>query len=137
MLHYVPSLYLVASDAMAGGTAEPMLGKSTMGFKATLVWPENLRLKSAPSKVKEGAKATIKGSFALNVMWQAGASVKIQKSLGGGKWQTVKTVTTDASGNWIAKVKVSKTTTFRATAAGDAATGLATEISVSKRIKAY
>jgi hypothetical protein len=136
MMHYTPSLYLVASDAMQGGLEEPLLGKSTMGFKATFVWPENLRISSAPARVKKGAMATFKGTFALNRFWVAGASVKLQKSMGGGVWKTLKTVKTDANGKWTVKVKVSKTTSFRAMATGDPATGLATEYSATKRVSA-
>lgn len=137
MMHYVPSLYLVASDATQGGLAPPKTGVSKMGYKATLVWPENLWFKSAPSKVKKGTKATLKGSFALDRMWQVDATVKIQKSLGDDRWKTVKTVTTDANGNWVAKVKVTGATSFRAWAVGNPATGLAEEVSITKRVKVY
>lgn len=134
MMHYVPSLYLVASDPTMGGLAAPKVGKTTVGYKATLIWPENLRLKSAPARVRKGTLATLKGTFALNGAWQSGAAVKIQKNVGG-TWKTVKTVRTDAKGNWTAKVRVTAATSFRAAATGDPATGLATEYSVTKRIR--
>jgi hypothetical protein len=135
MMHYVPSLYLVANDPAVGWP--PKTGVSRMGFKATLLYPENLRFKSAPAKVKRDTKATFTGTFALNRFWQVGAAVKIQKSLGGGEWKTVATVYSDDNGAWVAKVKVGKTTSFRAKAVGDPATGLADEISVTKRVKVY
>jgi hypothetical protein len=137
MLHYTPSLFMVGSNPMVIDAGNPKLGKQSMGFKATFAYPENLRLKSAPAKVKKGTKATIKGSFALDRAWQVGASVKIQKSLGGGAWKTVATVKTDANGNWVAKVKVGKATSFRAKAVGNPVSGLADEISITKRIKVY
>jgi len=135
MLHYGPSLFMVGSDPKVIDAGNPKLGVSKVGFKATFAYPENMRFKSAPAKVKKNAKATLKGSFALDRAWQVGASVKIQKSLGDGAWKTVATVKTDANGNWVAKVKVSKATSFRAMAVGNAATGLAEEISITKRVK--
>jgi hypothetical protein len=87
--------------------------------------------------VRKGAKATLKGSFALNFTWQAGATVRIQRSLGNGRWRTVQTVTTGADGTWSARVKVTTATTFRAQATGDPASGLADEYSVVKRVKVY
>jgi hypothetical protein len=70
-------------------------------------------------------------------MWQVDATVKIQKSLGDDKWKTVATVKTDANGNWVAKVKLTGATSFRAWAVGNPATGLAEEISITKRVKVY
>ena len=122
---------------MVVDAGNPKTGISKMGFKATFAYPENLRFKSAPAKVKKGTKATIKGSFALDRAWQVGATVKIQKSLGDGAWKTVTTVTTDSNGNWVAKIKVTKATSFRAKAVGNPATGLADEISITKRVKVY
>lgn len=137
VMHYVPSLYLVASDPTLGGLAAPKLGKSTVGFKATLIWPENLCFGKAPAKVKKGADATLKGSFALNGAWKKGAAVKIQRSLGGGQWKTIKTVATAADGTWTAKVTMTAAATFRAVADGDSATGLATEYSITRRVAVY
>lgn len=134
-MHYVPSLYLVADDPAVGWP--PRLGRSTLAYKATLMWPENLRFRKAPTKVKKGARATLKGSFALDFAWQAGATVRIEKSLGGGRWKTVETVTTGVDGAWTARVKITAATTFRAHAVGDAASGLADEYSVVKRVRVY
>lgn len=131
---YVPSLYLVSSDKTLGPFAPPKLGKSTVGYKATISYPENLRKISAPGKVKKGAKATVKGSFALNGEWQVGKSVQIQRKTSSG-WVKVKNVTTGANGQWSTKVTVKAKTTYRAVATGDAVTGLATETSRNWTIK--
>jgi hypothetical protein len=132
---YVPSLYLVTSDPLEGPFAAPKLGRSTMGFKATVTWPENLRLRIAPSSVRKGSMATVRGSFALNGDWAAGMKVTIQRKTAKG-WAKVTTTKVAANGQWVAKFRVSATNTYRAMAAGDAGTGLATEYSVSKRIRA-
>lgn len=137
VMHYVPSLYLVAADPILGGLGPPKLGISTMGYKATLVWPENLCFGSAPAKVKKGARATLKGSFALDGAWREGATVYIEKSAGGGRWKAVTKVKTGANGLWTAKVKVTAATSFRARASGNPATGLAEELSVTRRVTVY
>lgn len=133
MLHYIPSLYLVASDPMQGGLAAPKTGVSKMGYKTTLIWPENLRITSAPAKVKKNAYATFKGTFALDRAWQAGATITLQKNVNG-TWKKAKTVKTDANGKWTAKVKFTGTASYRAMATGDDATGLAVEYSLTKRV---
>ncbi len=133
-LHWVPSVFLVASDETRGGLARPRLGKSTIGFRGVIEYPENLRLAGAPAKVKKGATATIKGTFALNAAWVAAAEVNVQVSVNG-VWKTVKTATTDPAGRWSAKVKVTRTASYRAVAAGDPLSGLEREVSVTKRIQ--
>lgn len=133
MLHYVPSVYLIASDPAMGPFAEPKLGTRRMGYKATIVYPENLRLVSGTSRVRAGGRATIRGSFALNAAWAAGAKVTIQRQTAAG-WAKVKTVTVGATGKWTAKFYPRATTKYRAMATGDPVTGLATEYSVLKRI---
>lgn len=137
MLHYVPSLFMVGTDPKVIDAGNPKLGINRVGFKTTLVYPENLRFKSAPAKVKKNTKATLSGTFALDKVWQVGVAVKVQKQLADGSWKTIKTVTTDANGGWFAKVKVSKYTYFRAKAVGNPLTGLATEYSVTKKVKTY
>lgn len=130
--YYVPSLYLVANDATLGAS-DLKTGISTIGYKATLLFPMNLYMTSAPSKVLSGHSATIKGNFALNGAYQVAADVIIQKRVGS-VWKTVKTVHTNASGKWTATVKPTVTTYWRATATGDATTGVAHESTLSKRI---
>lgn len=134
-LHYVPSVYLIASDPVQGPFVEPKLGTNRMGYKATLTYPENLRFISATARVAAGAKATLKGTFALNGAWvTAGTKVTIQKQTKSG-WAKVKTVSVGADGKWTAKVTVKAKTKFRAMAAGDDVTGLATEYSVIKTVR--
>jgi len=114
--HYVTSFYIMGSDPMQGPLAPPALGKSTMGFKATIFWPENLRM-TAPSPVKKGSKIKISGSLAQADAWvPAGTDVTILK-LVGSNWVEVKTTkTTGTEGKFSTSVVVNKTTKFRAAA---------------------
>jgi len=131
--HYVPSLYMVALDPAEGPYGGPRLGKSTIGFKATLIYPENLRITSAPKKVVKGKSATVKGTFALNGAWTNGQTVVLQRLTAGGVWKNVKSTTTDPNGRWTIKIKPSATAKYRAAAQGDDGTGLAIEYSAGAR----
>ncbi len=132
---YVPSLYLVSSDKTQGAFAPPKLGKTTAGYKATITFPENLRLIAAPRKVTVGGTATVKGSFALNGAWQAGASVQVQRQKGS-TWVKVKKATVGANGRWTATFKVNTTAKYRVVATGDPATGLDVEMTRTWKITA-
>lgn len=134
--HFVPSLVGVVNNAKVGPLSGPKEGKSTIGYKATITYPENLRFRSAPSSVKKGAKATLKGSFALNGAWGVGREIMIQRKANDGTWVKAKTGTVGADGQWTIKVTVKSTGYYRAIATGDPATGLEKEISVQKKIKA-
>lgn len=137
MLHYIPSVYLISSDKTQGPFVEPKLGINREYFKATITYPENLRLTSIPAKVKKGTKATMKGTFALNGVWvPAGVQVTIQRK-GSSGWTKVKTVSVGADGKWTAKFTVNTGAKYRAKATGDDATGLATEYSIAKKISVY
>lgn len=135
-MHFVPSLYCVANDPATGQGpfADPpvKVGKTTVGFKATVSYPQNLRFTSVPKSVMSGATATLKGTFALAGAWKAGAEVTIQK-MSGGHWVNVNSGTTNASGVFSIKVKITKTLKWRAKAAGEAP-GLAVETTVAKQI---
>jgi len=119
--------------------AVPQTGLQTLGYKATLLIPQNLRLASATKKVRKGKKATLKGTLAIpsdatpaaSVSWApAGTAVIIQKK-SGSAWKTAKTVTTGANGVWKAKIKVRKTVIWRAYWMG--AGGVGPEVSVTKK----
>lgn len=120
--HYDPVLWMVSSQPALGPAAPPAVGRSTQGYKATLLIPQNLRLKSATKKVRRGRKATFKGTLALPasaapdaaVAWAPpGTRLQLQRKVSG-KWVTSKTVTVGASGAWKATVKPRATTTWRA-----------------------
>jgi hypothetical protein len=132
---YVPSFVNFASDPELGPFAPPKLGRSTIGFKATVSFPENLRLTSVPSKVKKGKSVTVKGSFALNEEWQVGKSVQVQRQKGS-TWVKVKNGTTNSSGRWSVKFKVNATAKYRVVATGDPATGLDVEATRTWKITA-
>lgn len=135
--HYVPSLYMVALDPKEGPYGGPRLGKSTMGFKATLIYPENLRISSAPKKVKKGKSATVKGTFALEGAWVNGQTVVLQrKPTSGGSWKSMSlSTTTNSSGQWQIKFKPNKSYKYRAMGQGIDASGLAVEYSEYRTIK--
>lgn len=135
--HYYPDLVLVSSNAADGPFAPLKAGIVTMGYKATLTYPCNLRLASAPSSVAKGSKATLKGTFALDGAWvPAGTLLQLQfKS--GSKWVTkYNGVKVGANGAWSKQVKVTATGYWRALGVGNDATGLAAEVSNTKQIKA-
>jgi hypothetical protein len=134
--HYVPALDLVSSDPTQGPAAPLKTGVVTMGYRATLTWPANLWISRAPRAIKRGASATIRGTFALNGGWVAGASVALQKSVGG-VWRTVRTVKTDANGRWTTKVQPRKAAVYRARARGDETTGRAFETSLGVTITVH
>ncbi len=109
VIHYIPVLYFKAVDPTVGTWSLPKPGMSTETYKATLIIPQNLRLKSA-----SGSAGTVKfsGTLALNRTWldplavdelawaPAGQVVKIQR-LVGSTWKTVKSTTvTGTVGAW-------------------------------------
>jgi len=134
MWHYVPSLYMVAADPTQGPFGGPKLGISTIGFKATLIYPENLRIASAPKVVKLGKTAVVKGTLALGGDWAVGVKVTLQRKTASG-WKNVKSAVTGANGAWVIKFKPSATAVYRASAPGLGAPNLDTELSASKRIR--
>ncbi len=132
-LHWVPSLFLKASDETRGPLAPPRCGKSTVGFKGTLLYPENLRLASAPQSVRKGGQATIKGTLARGGAWAVGVKVAVQVRTNGG-WKTAQNVRTDEDGRWTAVIRPTRSASYRAVAAGDPVNGFEQETSVTRRI---
>jgi hypothetical protein len=140
--HYVPVLWLAAGQPFAAAPAQPGLpatGRQTVGYKATLLVPQNLRLASASAKVRKGRRAVLKGTLAVPADATPGASaawappgtfVTVQRRVGR-TWVPVKTVRTGANGVWRATVRVRRTTLWRAVA--QPTPGLAAEYSLVKR----
>jgi hypothetical protein len=135
--HYVPALYLVARDPAAGPHGPLRTGISTVGYKATLDFPQNLYLASAPGSVLRGMPVALKGTLARDGGWAAAKTpVRIQR-LRDGKWRTVLTTRVGKNGAWTAILYPTTTGRWRAEAAGDALTGLALEHSTVRRIVVY
>jgi hypothetical protein len=132
--HYVPVLYLAAADPLLGSDGPLKTGITTVGYRATLDFPQNLYLASAPSAVFRGMPAALRGTLARNGDWAPPRTpVRIQRRVKDG-WKTVVTAKVRADGAWTAIIYPRTSATWRAMAAGDAQTGLAVELSVSKRI---
>jgi hypothetical protein len=139
--HYVPVLWLASAQPWAEAPAPPAppaTGLRTVGYKATLLIPENLRLAAATQRVRKGRRATLKGTLAVpadgtptaSVVWApAGTVVSVQRKVGAG-WVTVKTVKTGAGGAWKASLQVRRTTQWRAWWPG--AGGAGPEVSVTR-----
>ena len=140
--HYVPVLWLAAAQPWAVAPAPPgppATGLQTVGYKATLLIPQNLRLASATPRARKGRVVTLKGALAVpsaatpgaTVAWApAGTQVTLQKKTGA-RWVTAKTVKTGAKGSWRAYVRVRRTTQWRAWWPGGG--GIAGEYSLIKR----
>jgi len=134
--HYVPSLVGFVNDATLGPGSGPKEGISTIGYKATVFFPQNLRITSSSSRVALGKKATFRGTFALDGAWQEGAKVSLQMQNPVRKtWQTVKSVTTTSGGKWTVQLTPRRTAWFRVMAVGDDGTGLPIEYSVSRSVR--
>jgi hypothetical protein len=140
--HYVPVLWLAAAQPYAEAPAQPgppATGRRTVGYKATLLVPQNLRLAAASARVRGGRRAVLKGTLAAPVDATPGASVSwappgtlvTVERKAGSAWVPVKSVRTGANGAWRATVRVRKTTLWRAVA--QVAPGLAAERSLAKR----
>ena len=140
--HYVPVLWLAAARPYADAPAPPgppATGLRTVGYKATLLIPQNLRLAAATRKVRRGRRAVLKGTLAVpadgtpgaSVAWAPpGTLVTVQRKAGR-VWVPVKTVRTGVNGRWRVVVRVRRTTRWRAVA--QPAPGLAVEYSLVKR----
>ena len=138
--HYDPALWMVSSVPARGPAAPPAIGVRTIGYKATLLIPQDLRLASATKKVKRGRPATFKGTLALPasaapdaaVAWAPpGAKLQLQRKVSG-KWVTGKTLTVGASGAWKTTVKPRTTAVWRAWWPG--AGTLAPELSLTRKV---
>jgi hypothetical protein len=136
--HYVPVLWLAAAAPYTQAPAQPSspaTGLRTVDYKATLLVPQNLRLAFATPKVQKGRRATLKGTLAVPagsaVGWASpGTPVSIQRKVGAA-WTQVRSVKTGVNGAWRLKVRVTRTTSWRAVA--QAGPGLAVEYSLVKR----
>lgn len=128
--HYVPGLWEVAADSAYGPYVEYdslgaitagglKLGVQKMGYKATITYPQNLRLVSATKSAHRGQTITLRGTYADSGAWMpAGTPVKIQKKTASGAWKDVKTVKVAGDlGKWTARIKATKTTIWRAISA--------------------
>ncbi len=140
--HYVPVLWLAAAPPYAVAPAQPgppATGLRTVGYKATLLIPQNLRLASATAKVRRGRVVTLKGSLAVSsaatpgaqIVWAPpGTRVTVQRKVGA-RWVKAKIVKTGAKGSWRASIRVRATTRWRAWWPG--AAGVPAEYSLVKR----
>jgi hypothetical protein len=127
--HYVPVLWLAASQPYAVAPAmpsAPATGLRSVGYRATLLIPQNLRLVSATARVRTGRRATVRGTLAVPadasaaaaVSWApVGTALALQKCTGA-KWVKAATVRTGANGAWKAVLRVRRTTRWRAVWAG-------------------
>jgi hypothetical protein len=123
--HYVPVLWLAAARPYASAPAQPgppATGLRTVGYKATLLIPQNLRLASATPKVRRGRRAVLRGTLAVpadsslsaSVTWAPpGTLVTIQKRTGS-RWVNAKRVRVGANGAWKVVLSVRRTTRWRA-----------------------
>ncbi len=136
--HYVPVLWLAAAAPYARAPAQPgapATGRRTVDYKATLLLPQNLRLASVTPRVKKGRRATLEGTLAVpvgaGVQWAVpGTPVTVQRKVGAA-WTPVRNARTGANGAWRLKVRVVRTTRWRAVA--QTGPGLAVEYSLVKR----
>jgi hypothetical protein len=140
--HYVPVLWLAAEAPYAQApeaAGPPATGLVTVGYKATVLVPQHLRIASATKKVRRGRKVTLKGTLAVSegntpdasVHWAApGTLVTVQRKVGA-VWSPVRTVRTGANGAWKLSVRVLRSTRWRAVA--QAAPSLPVEYSLIKR----
>ena len=140
--HYVPVLWLAGAQPYTAAPAQPgppATGLRTVGYKATLLIPQNLRLASATPKVRRGRAVTLKGSLAVpsaatpdaEIVWASpGTPVTVQRKVGA-KWVKAKIVKTGAQGSWRASIRVRAATRWRAWWPGGA--GVPAEYSLVKR----
>jgi hypothetical protein len=123
--HYVPVLWLAAAQPYATAPAlpgPPATGLVTVGYKATLLIPQNLRLASATPRVREGRAVKLKGTLAVPsssasgaaVAWAAAGTLVTLQQKSGSRWTTAKVVRTGVDGAWSASVRVRRTTQWRA-----------------------
>jgi hypothetical protein len=140
--HYVPVLWLAAVQPYAVAPAQPgppATGLRTVGYEATLLIPQNLRLASATPRVRRGRAVTLKGSLAVPsaatpgaaVVWAPpGTPVTVQRKAGA-RWVKAKIVKTGVKGSWRASIRVRGTTQWRAWWPGGA--GVPAEYSLIRR----
>lgn len=135
LAHYVPSLFLAYARPDLGPDGGLKTGRSTMGYKVTLYWPENLWLRKV---TKYSSYYTVAGRYSLNgVAVPIGTPIEIQRKTSTSGWKTVKTVTTtNDRGAWSVKLSPGVKWWVRAKAEGDPSTGLEYEYSITKTLAA-
>ncbi len=136
LAHYVPSLFLAYADPTLGPDGGLKTGRSTMGFKATLTWPENLWLRKV---VRYSTYYRVYGRYSLDgEAVPIGTPVEIWRKTATSGWKYVKTVkTTNDAGAWSVKLSPGVTWTIEARAEGNPATGLDIEKSIRKVLKGF
>jgi hypothetical protein len=135
--HYVPVLYLRAKDPTLGPDGPPRTGISTVGYRATLDFPQNLYLASAPGGVLRGMPVALKGTLARDGVWAPPKTRVMIQRLRDGQWKTIVTTRVGKNGAWTAVLYPQATRLWRAEAAGNPLTGLALEHSIARRIVVY
>jgi len=133
--HYVPSLYLAYENPLLGPDGPPKLGRTTMGYKAVLTYPENLWLRKVS---KYSTYYLVSGRYSLDgAAVPIGTPIYIERKTATGSWATVATVkTTNSYGTWSVKLRPGVTWSVRARALGNNTTGLEYEYSITRVLKA-
>jgi hypothetical protein len=140
--HYVPVLWLAAAQPHAHAPAQPgppATGLQTVGYKATLLVPERLRLASVAAKARKRSRVKLSGTLAVAsgsgadaaLQWAAPGTVITVQRKAGSAWAKAGSTRTGANGSWRLKVRVVRTTDWRAVA--QPAPGQPAEYSVIKR----
>ncbi len=135
VLHYVPSLFTTYDDWSLGPAGPPRTGRTTIGFRSILIWPENLWLRKV---TKYSSYYLVAGRYSLNgAPMPVGSTVYIERKTLTSGWKTVKTLqTTNDVGAWSVKLTPGVKWWVRARAAGDPGTGLDVEYSITKVLPA-
>ena len=129
-VHYVPNLYMAYADPLLGPDGAPRTGRTTIGYRAILTWPENLWLKKV---VKYSTYYKVYGAFSLEgARVPAGTKIYIERKTATKDWAVVKTVYTNDLGAWSVSLSPGVKWWVRARAAANGAGGLVTEYSISK-----
>ena len=134
LVRYVPSLRMAYGDPMLGPEGPPRTGRTTLGYRALLTYPENLWLKKV---VEYDTYYQVYGTYSLNGERVPGATITIWRLASDGDYKLVTRVSTSDRGTWSVKLAPRTTWTIRAQAAGDlsAATGPYSEFSVTRVLK--
>lgn len=97
-VHYVPNLYMAYADPMLGPDGAPRTGRTTIGYRAILTWPENLWLRKV---VKYRTYYKVYGSYSLlGERVGPGVPIRIERKTATKDWALVKTVYTNDLGAW-------------------------------------
>ena len=131
LMRYAPCLFMAYADPVLGPDGPPKTGRTTMGFKATVTWPENLWLRKV---VKYSSYYKVYGAYSLSgERVPGGTKIYIERKTATKDWAVVKTVYTNDLGAWNVSLSPGVKWWVRARAAGQPGLGgLVTEYSVSK-----